>query len=70
VADGYGSSFVHAFDKNTGKYIAGKTFGGMGNSSSDPIKFHTPHGIALDPRHPVHKDPPPLLRIPDVIPCC
>lgn len=52
VADGYGSSFVHAFDKNTGVYIPGKTFGGVGNTTSDPIKLHTPHGIALDPRHP------------------
>lgn len=52
VADGYGSSFVHAFDKNTGKYIQGKSYGGMGNTTSDPIKLHTPHGIALDPRHP------------------
>lgn len=52
VADGYGSSFVHAFDKNTGKYIENKTFGGLGNTSSDPIKFNTPHGINVDPRHP------------------
>lgn len=52
VADGYGSSFVHSFDKYTGKYIPGKSFGGLGNTTSDPIKLHTPHGIALDPRHP------------------
>jgi hypothetical protein len=52
VADGYGSSFIHAFDKNTGKYIEGKSYGGIGNTTSDPIKLHTPHGIALDPRHP------------------
>jgi hypothetical protein len=49
VADGYGSSFVHVFDKNTGQYT-GKSFGGKGNSTKDPIKFNTPHGIAIDPR--------------------
>ena len=52
MSDGYGSSFVHQFNKYTGKYIEGKSFGGLGNTTSDPIKLHTPHGIALDPRYP------------------
>lgn len=52
VADGYGSSFIHWFDKHTGKYIENRTFGGKGLSTSDPIKFNTPHGINVDPRHP------------------
>merc|ERR1712232_1000324 len=52
VADGYGSSFIHAFNKKTGQYMEGKTFGGKGASTSDPIKFNTPHGINVDPRRP------------------
>jgi len=48
LADGYGSSYVHALNKTTGEYIEGKTFGGKGNTSSDPIRFNTPHGINID----------------------
>lgn len=50
LADGYGSSFVHQFNKNTGEFIPGKSFGGKGNATGDPVQFHTPHGINLDPR--------------------
>ena len=48
VADGYGSDYVHMFNTLTGAYIEGKSFGGKGNSSSDPVRFNTPHGIAID----------------------
>ena len=48
VADGYGSSFVHSINKTTGEYIEGKSFGGKGNTTSDPIRFNTPHGIKID----------------------
>jgi hypothetical protein len=44
VADGYGSNYVHQYDKDA-KYI--RTWGGTG---SDPGKFKTPHGIWLDDR--------------------
>jgi len=46
VADGYGSSFIHMLDKNTGKYL-GKSWGGKGDSN-DPVKLTIPHGINLD----------------------
>eukprot|EP00927_Polykrikos_kofoidii_P062127 TRINITY_DN56942_c0_g1_i1.p1 TRINITY_DN56942_c0_g1~~TRINITY_DN56942_c0_g1_i1.p1 ORF type:complete len:424 (+),score=62.33 TRINITY_DN56942_c0_g1_i1:85-1356(+) len=52
VADGYGSSFVHLLNKTTGAYLEGRSFGGKGNSTKDPVRFNTPHGIALDPRFP------------------
>lgn len=44
VADGYGSSYIHIYDKN-GEYK--KTFGGPG---SDKGKVQQPHGIWLDNR--------------------
>ena len=49
VADGYGSSFVHGLNKNTGEYVEGSTFGGKGGTIQ-PLRFNTPHGISLDPR--------------------
>lgn len=49
VADGYGQSWVHKLDKRTGEYL-NASFGGKGNTSSDPIRFNTPHGINLDPQ--------------------
>lgn len=51
LADGYGSSWVHQLDKHTGRYL-GRSFGGIGNATSDPVKFNTPHGINVDPRRP------------------
>ena len=42
VADGYGNSWVHVYDKDR-KYL--KSFGGPGDA---PGKFHTPHGLFLD----------------------
>jgi hypothetical protein len=47
VADGYGSSWIHALNKTTGDYLEGKSFGGFGNSTN-PVKFDTPHSISLD----------------------
>lgn len=44
VSDGYGSSFIHQFDKDA-KWI--RTFGGFGNQ---PGQFSTPHGQWLDNR--------------------
>ena len=44
VADGYGSNYVHQYDKDA-KYV--RTWGGTG---ADPGKFRTPHGIWLDNR--------------------
>jgi hypothetical protein len=44
VGDGYGSSFVHRFDKD-GKYLC--SFGGKG---TDDTHFSTPHGHWLDDR--------------------
>ena len=49
VADGYGSSFIHVLNKTTGEYLEGRSFGGLGNTTS-PLRFHTPHGINVDPR--------------------
>jgi hypothetical protein len=47
VADGYGSSWIHALNKTTGDYLEGKSFGGFGNSTN-PVKFDTPHSISLE----------------------
>lgn len=44
VADGYGSHFIHQYDKNA-KWI--RTWGGEGD---EPGKMKTPHGIWLDNR--------------------
>jgi len=44
VADGYGSNYVHHYDKD-GKYI--RTWGGTG---SNPGEFKCPHGIFCDTR--------------------
>jgi hypothetical protein len=44
LADGYGSNYVHEYDKD-GKYL--RTFGGTGEA---PGQFRTPHGIWLDDR--------------------
>jgi hypothetical protein len=44
VADGYGSNFVHQYDKG-GKWM--RVWGGGGNT---PGKMSTPHGIWLDDR--------------------
>jgi NHL repeat len=44
VADGYGQNWVHEYDENQ-KYV--RSFGGPG---SEPGKFNTCHGIALDTR--------------------
>ena len=52
VTDGYGSSYVHSLNKTTGAYLEGRSFGGKGRSSADPVRLDTPHAIALDPRRP------------------
>lgn len=44
VADGYGKSWLHAYDRER-KYV--KSFGGPG---SEPGKLRTPHGLWLDTR--------------------
>ena len=44
VADGYGSNYIHKYDKDA-KWV--KTFGGTGTTEG---KFKTPHGIQLDDR--------------------
>lgn len=44
VADGYGKSWVHAYD-TLGNYV--KSFGGPG---TEPGKMQTPHGLAIDAR--------------------
>jgi len=44
VADGYGKSWVHVFDKDR-NYV--KSFGGPG---TEPGKMQTPHGLWLDTR--------------------
>jgi len=46
VADGYGRSWVHRYDKDR-KYV--KSFGGPGTELG---KMHTPHGIWVDTRGP------------------
>ncbi len=49
VGDGYGSSFIHRYDKN-GAYVT--SFGGAGTG---PGQFKTPHGHWLDDRDGVPK---------------
>ncbi len=44
IGDGYGSHFIHEFDKDTNLV---RTFGGEG---TEPGKFKTPHGLWLDDR--------------------
>jgi hypothetical protein len=44
VGDGYGSNYIHQYDKDA-KWV--RTFGGTG---TDPGKFKTPHGLWLDNR--------------------
>jgi hypothetical protein len=44
VGDGYGSHFIHQYDKNA-KWV--RTFGGAGKG---PGQFQTPHGLWLDNR--------------------
>lgn len=44
VGDGYGSHFIHQYDKD-GKWV--RTWGGFG---TEPGKMNTPHGIWLDNR--------------------
>jgi hypothetical protein len=44
VGDGYGSHYIHQYDKNT-KWV--RTWGGQGTA---PGKMRTPHGIWLDNR--------------------
>ncbi len=44
VGDGYGSNYIHQYDKNA---MWVRTFGGTG---ADPGKFRTPHGLWLDNR--------------------
>jgi hypothetical protein len=46
VADGYGSSMVHALNTADGIY-AGKSWGGLGAAHGE---FNCPHGITFDPR--------------------
>ena len=44
IADGYGSNYIHQYDKDT-QWV--RTWGGTGK---EPGKFQTPHGIWLDDR--------------------
>jgi hypothetical protein len=44
VGDGYGSHYIHQYDKN-GKWV--RTWGGQGDA---PGKLNTPHGLWLDNR--------------------
>lgn len=44
LADGYGSNYIHEFDKDA-KWV--RTFGGTGETDG---KFRTPHGLWLDNR--------------------
>ncbi|SPE62730.1 putative Peptidylglycine monooxygenase-like protein [Verrucomicrobia bacterium] len=46
VADGYGSSMIHALKTADGIY-AGKSWGGLGSAHGE---FNCPHGITYDPR--------------------
>ena len=46
VADGYGSSMIHALRISDGIY-AGKSWGGLGSSHGE---LNCPHGITYDPR--------------------
>lgn len=54
VADGYGSSYIHQYDKDA-NWV--RTFGGPG---SEPGKTSCPHGIIVDTRSPT-----PLLLVAD-----
>ena len=47
---GYGTSWIHMFDKKDGTYKS--SFGGSGKTTADPIKFRTPHSLSADPRFP------------------
>ena len=51
VADGYGQSKVHAFDRRTGAYT-GAVFGGKGDSATPgaPATFNCNHGLSMDDR--------------------
>eukprot|EP00937_MAST-01D_sp_MAST-1D-sp2_P001365 g1365.t1 len=51
VADGYGLSRVHAFDRATGRYT-GVVFGGKGDAAApgEPATFQCNHGLSLDDR--------------------
>jgi TAT (twin-arginine translocation) pathway signal sequence len=44
IGDGYGSHYIHQYDKNA-NWV--RTFGGQG---TEPGKFRTPHGLWLDDR--------------------
>jgi hypothetical protein len=44
VGDGYGSHYIHQYDKDA-KWV--RTWGGLGDA---PGKMHTPHGLWLDDR--------------------
>ena len=46
LADGYGSNYIHRFDKDA-KWIS--SFGGKGKGEG---KFNTPHGLWIDDRNP------------------
>ncbi len=46
VADGYGSSMIHALKQADGVY-AGKSWGGLGTAHGE---LNCPHGITVDPR--------------------
>jgi hypothetical protein len=46
VADGYGSSMIHALKNADGVY-AGKSWGGLGSAHGE---LNCPHGITFDPR--------------------
>ena len=49
MADGYGSSFVHLVNKDTGEYT-GVTYGGAGDTASPdlPTRFNCNHGMGYD----------------------
>jgi hypothetical protein len=46
IADGYGSSMIHAVKASDGVY-AGKSWGGLGSAHGE---LNCPHGITFDPR--------------------
>jgi len=46
IADGYGSSMIHALKASDGIY-AGKSWGGLGSAHGE---LNCPHGITFDPR--------------------
>eukprot|EP01063_Lacrimia_lanifica_P029793 TRINITY_DN4604_c0_g3_i1.p1 TRINITY_DN4604_c0_g3~~TRINITY_DN4604_c0_g3_i1.p1 ORF type:complete len:354 (+),score=146.20 TRINITY_DN4604_c0_g3_i1:56-1117(+) len=47
VTDGYGSSFVHKFNKTNAEYL-GASFGGGKTASIDPLEFNCPHRMMVD----------------------